>query len=439
MKYACALLLCLSLCGCTIHADRLREVRADFYGNRLDAADLVLAKHLEKAKTDADVLKLDRAVVQLCNGRPREAEQTLREVRDSFDYLEQTSAAEIALSTLTDDTRRAYAGEDYEKILIRALLTLSNLMGDGGDAGAYALQVNDIQQRIVENGTDASGENPKLQYKRVALGSYLFGALREETHSNFDDVLRCSATVAEWEPSFVYGLQDLQRAQAGRHSAKGNGVLYAFTLLGRGPRKEEAEELPTTVALLIADRILTATGKHSLPPTIATVKVPKIVLSAQEFRAVEVSVNGSPAGTTETITDVGQLALQQYEAIYPQILARAVVRRAIKKGVVYAGKEAMGVAGNGLVNFAMDVGGVVWEATERADTRCWGLLPDRIQVLRLELPAGEHRIALRPVGSSFRSGTRHETAVTIVDGRNTYLLANFPDDHLVGNILVSER
>ena len=37
---------------------------------------------------------------------------------------------------------------------------------------------------------------------------------------------------------------------------------------------------------------------------------------------------------------------------------------------------------------ALDVAGVVWEATESADTRCWGLLPDKIQVMRLELPAG---------------------------------------------------
>ena len=31
---------------------------------------------------------------------------------------------------------------------------------------------------------------------------------------------------------------------------------------------------------------------------------------------------------------------------------------------------------------------MAWEASEAADTRCWGLLPDKIQVLRIELPAG---------------------------------------------------
>jgi len=41
---------------------------------------------------------------------------------------------------------------------------------------------------------------------------------------------------------------------------------------------------------------------------------------------------------------------------------------------------------------AVDLAGVAWEATESADTRCWGLLPDQIQVLRVELPAGRHEI-----------------------------------------------
>ena len=427
----------LVLAGCRTYADRLHEVRGLFYAGQLDAASAALDRHLQKGGPRADVLKLDRAVVELCAGRPRQAERMLREVRDSLDYLEQASLAETALAAMTDDTNAAYAGEDYEKILLRVFLALANLMGDGGDATAYALQVGDVQQRIIQAGADQTGENPKLAYQRVALGAYLYGALCEETHANYDDVLRSAATVLEWEPSFAFGPGDLQRAQSGRHSAAGHGVLYVLALAGRGPRKEEAEEMPSTAALLIADRVLSATGKHTLPPTIAPLKVPKLVVSPWVFRGVEVSVGGRPAGTTATITDVGRLAAGQYEAIYPRVLARAIVRRTLKKGVLYAGKEALGVVNDSLGNAAMDLSGIVWEATESADTRCWGLLPDRIQVLRLELPAGEHEIGLCPVGGRYGGGLRHAAKVEIADGRNTYLVANVPDDHVVGTILTS--
>ena len=425
------------LCGCATYADRLDEVRTAFYAGDLAGAEAAIQKHLKRGGGEADVLRLEHAIVQLCDGRPQDAERTLREVRDRFDYLQQKDLGESALSMITDDQARAYAGEDYEKVLVRAFLALANLMHDGGDAGAYGLQVTRKQEEIIQNGRDESGENPKLAYKRVALGAYIHGALQEESHLNYDDAARSWAKVCSWEPEFPYARRDLDRAAHGHHSRPGNGVLYVFTLVGRGPYKEEAIELPSTVSLLIADRIISHNAEHTLPPNIAPIKVPVVVASVNRVRAVGVSVDGRPAGTTETITDVGQLAAGQYEAIYPQVLARAVVRRVVKKGMIYGVKEAVSADNNPLLNFALDAGGVVWEATESADTRCWGLLPDRIQVLRLELPAGVHRVGLQPAGAYSPLGPAHSTTVTIEDGRNTYVLACFPDAQLVGRILSS--
>jgi hypothetical protein len=420
--------------GCATHADRLHDVRTAFYANRLVEAEAAIARHVEKNRREADAFKLDRAMIELANGRPQAAERTLREVRDRLDYLEQASAGEKTVAMLTDDTANAYAGEDYEKVLVRVFLAMSNLLGTGEDALAYSFQVGDIQQRIIANGTDADGQNPKLAYKRVALGAYLAGAVREQSHRDYDDVLRCSATVAQWEPQFPFAQADVQRAETGRHSQKGNGALYAFTLVGHGPQKIQVAEVPSSVAMLIADRILSATGKHTLPPTIAAIKVPKVVRGRNEIRHVEVSCGGRILGQTATITDVGEFAVRQNEAVFPQIVARAVVRRAIKKAAIYVGKDALSVVNGTLGNFAMDVGGVVWEATERADTRCWGLLPDKIQVVRLELPAGEHEIALCPLSEKGYRGQTATAKVSVADGRNTYLIATFPDSRLVGSI-----
>ena len=41
------------------------------------------------------------------------------------------------------------------------------------------------------------------------------------SRTDFDDVLRCSATVAQWEPQFPFAQADVQRAELGRHSQKG--------------------------------------------------------------------------------------------------------------------------------------------------------------------------------------------------------------------------
>lgn len=420
--------------GCATHADRLRDVRSKFYQGEVDAAAAALDGCLERAgRKEADVLKLDRAIVDLAAGRPERSETILREVRDQLDYLEQTDLSEKILSMATDDTRLAYAGEDYEKVLVRAFLALSNLMQDGGDATAYALQISQKQQQIIEALGPKLEDNPKLTYRMVALGPYLHGALAEENPLEHDVAKRCREVVCSWQPDFRDATADLQRAVYGRHSAPGNGVLYVFTLVGRGPRKEEVAEIPTQVAMLIADRIISHNSKYNVTPTLAPIKVPKVVPSPNRVRSVLVYAADRPVGQTATITDITDMALRQHETVYPQILARAVVRRAVKKGAVYAAKDALDV--NPLVSLAFDVGGVAWEATESADTRCWGLLPDKIQVLRIELPAGEQDIGLRASDGRGPIGPVSHHTVSIVDGRNTYLLAHFPDDRLVGQIL----
>jgi hypothetical protein len=134
------------------------------------------------------------------------------------------------------------------------------------------------------------------------------------------------------------------------------------------------------------------------------------------------------------------MAVEQHEAVYNRIVAEAIVRRVVKKGVIYGVKEVSGVEKNSLAGFGLDAVGVVWEATETADTRCWGLLPDKIQVLRVELPAGVHDVTLQSqMTSGLPLGRPASTKVEIADGRSTFMLANFPLGNLVGQISLSKR
>jgi hypothetical protein len=188
--------------------------------------------------------------------------------------------------------------------------------------------------------------------------------------------------------------------------------------------------------MFMADRILSAVGEHSLPPTLAPIKVPQIVTWQNHVDQVQVTVGGRPLGETKTITDVGQLAVQQYQAVYPHVLARAVARRAVKKAAVYAAKDKID-SSNGWISLALDAAGVAWEATESADTRCWALLPDKIQVLRAELPAGHHELTLRPARGHTAVGRDANLPIRIEDSRNTYVLACCPNTEFTGQLLVS--
>jgi uncharacterized protein len=426
----------LPAAGCASHADRLREVRTSFYEGSVETASIRLDKLIQTYPRESEVLKLDRGVAELAAGRPKEAEKLFREARDAMDFNSQDSVAEKAGSMLTDDTHTAYAGEDYEKVLVRAMLAISNLMSGGEDAMAYALQVSDMQERIIANGAEGAQQNPKLAYKRVALGEYIHGAINEASRIDYNEAARSYMTVCNWEPDFPFGRADVERVLHGHHNQQGNGVLYVLALVGRGPYKVETVEPAATISMFAASAIVNATANRSIPPSVAPIKVPKVVVHPNPMSSVMVVADGRPMGPTATITDVGRLAAEQYAAIYPRVVVRAVVRRAAKEGIMYGAKEAMKTQKNSWTDLALNVGGIVWEATEVADCRCWGLLPDRIQVLRIEMPAGEHQIHLQPDGG-LGGVLGADAAVHIEAGRNTYLLGVFADGHPIGKLVSS--
>ena len=426
--------------GCATHAHQLTGVRNDFYDGRIDKSSQRVEQLLSSKTKDADALKLDRAIIELTSGEPHKAEQTLRGVRDRLDYLEQKDTTEQILSMVKDDQSVAWAGDDYEKVLLRTYLTMANLLNGGDDATAYALQIDEKQDEIVsrlENNREDSAE--QLDFKRVALGPYLHAAMLEEGHSDYDDIERSRLKVVSWETTFRDGKTDLERARHGRHSEPGNGVAYLFCMVGRGPHKVEAAEVPTQAAMLVADRILSQVLKQELTPTLAPIKVPIVVPGRSIISNVAVETDGEQLGETATITDVSEFAVQQNEANMPEILGRAVVRRALKKAAMYSVKENVSAHKSPGADIALTLAGIAWEATENADTRCWGLLPDQIQVLRVELPVGDHELQLNPLLAGKETGVSQTVNVRIEDGRNTYIMATIPDREFVGEIVTSSR
>ncbi len=425
-----SIVCCAFALGCRTNG--AATVRDRFYSGDLDAAEEAAIAIQDSRSGDANIARLNQSMVQLFDGNAAAAEANLRAVRDQFDHLQQPNAVETASSMMTDDTKLAYAGEDYERILLRVFLSLSSIFSGSGDATAYATQVIDEQERVLAR----NQKDSVAGFKRVALAPYLRAALREERFTDSDDVRRSRAQVASWEPDFRQGSIDLARSEQGNHSRPGHGVVYVVALVGRGPKKIQTTDRPSSQSLLIADRVLSAVLDHPLPPTVAPVPVARVVRDGGGPDSVRVFANGSAMGDTETITNIGVFAEQQYAAIYPRVVARAIVRRMLKKSAVYAMKDRLDASPNSIADVALTLGGIAWEGTEKADVRCWSLLPDRIQVLRFELPAGSHRLSLQSVQGGQKGHGSEEVEVAVRDGRNTWMLAAFPVDRPVGQVLV---
>ncbi|MDR2643466.1 MAG: hypothetical protein LBC74_11805 [Planctomycetaceae bacterium] len=448
--------------GCHSFGERHIKIRDEFIGGKVDKAKSDVNRAIKmSSRKDKDLLKLNSAIIELCSGRPKSAELLLREVRDNFDRIEQekaTNAARNAASLITDDNSLAYVGEDYEKVLIRVFLAISNLMYDGTDAYAYAMQINDKQNKIIESRKNEvaklSNNNSNLQkqvevnYRNVPIGAYLSGLLLEETKRNYDDAYKNYEKAGLWTSDKKFGnyqiSKDLERVKNGLHSKSGNGVVYVFVLAGRGPYKEQRNCQVLHEAQILTTAILSHVSDVSLIPDFAPIMIPVIVtpdankLGYKLQSEIDVLVDNKFSGTAERITNISNMATAQFEANQPIIIARAIIRRAFKKGIIYGTKKATDA--NSWVGLALELGGMLWESLETADTRCWNLLPDHIQVYRVELPVGEHEITLGQIlktGGTKNNG--YSKKIHVHDGRNTYVLANFIDNKLIGEITVSNE
>jgi hypothetical protein len=372
---------------------------------------------------------LDLAMVELAAGDYLAAERRLRGLRDHFDAMPKLAPIREAAALATDDTVRVFRPAGYEEVMTRTMLALCSLAGDGSDAESYSLQAIMKQNELATAADERGIADAASLYQPIAIAPYLRGVIREATHHDYDDAAKAYQLVSSVRPDFAPAAADIQRASVGTHSAPGHGVLYVLACVGRGPELWETTAPTTSTALTIASAAIQADqneGEAPTLPNIASVKIPAVVIPPSRVAAVDVRVDGQLYGTTQTLTDVGELAANQVAAEMPWTIARAVVRRVTKEAAVSKVANSLGIQGtaSSLFRFAA---ASAWSGSENADTRCWGLLPREIQVLRAELPAGAHTVNVAAVGPQGQAYADHQRIVNITDGRNHYLITIAPD------------
>jgi hypothetical protein len=483
---ALSLLIGLAIfAGCQTHRQVIEQAHQSFWEGDLDRSAAELKRAAERPKNDLAVLKLDQSMVEFQRGRFAESQSLLKEVKQQFaDLPPLTQTTRSAVAYLTDDTRRAYTGEDHEKLLLQVMLALQSLLRSDGDAMAYAHQLGLESEALLESrpieptlppaeqppavasdspapssdsaqpapeatqvfladSPPAAPPVPKIDPIRfeLAFAPLVRSLIRGQSALNHDDLVRNLRVANEWRPGSEFLQAELARAEAGELTPPGYGSLYVVGLVGRGPRKVTDTEEVTSQAMLVADQILSALGNYTLPPTVAPIKIARIELSPITVDTLRISVNGQELGCTENIADIGRLAMARQKEQMPLIVGRAVARRVLKKGMIVAGMSAAGAekgSGNDLTSLVYTAAGVAWEAAEQADLRSWSLLPGSIQIYRIDLPAGEHRLDLRGELQGRTVSSRFSSPLLIRDGQATFAIATLPDRSATGRVFVTE-
>ena len=451
---------------------------AQFGHGDIEVSRAALMESQQQRRSEKKVLELDAGILDLASGNVGQAETRFRTIRRELEHLEQKDVTEQVSSMMTDSRAVAYSGRDFERRMVLNMALLTSLLGDGQDAFAYSMQAteeatnrkvalsdaakkesdsNGLAESAPEPGVIAGSITPASYSsdrnkpacvaspldQPLAFSSYLSTAIQSEQPSRYLETEQALNDIGFWNPLFQRHEQATARGEFGSRCAAGNGTLHVITLIGKAPRWVSESAEPTTVALLIADRIISATGKHTLPPTIACVKIARPMPFGNPIPAGHVQCLIGPYGAPETssapiafstVVDLNEVARASYEQHRDEEIAHAIARRVVKKGAVYVLKEAQNIHRNTFVDLGINVAGIVWEAMEQADTRSWRMLPARIDIARSELPAGRWSITLR---LSQSGGSRPQTVpVHIENGRNTYIVCMVPEQEFTGQILV---
>ena len=114
------------------------------------------------------------------------------------------------------------------------------------------------------------------------------------------------------------------------------------------------------------------------------------------------------AAASQPADDLSRRAAATFEAERGQILFKTLLRALVKYGASRVAANENSTAG-AIVNLL----GVL---TERADTRCWLTLPDRLSVARLHLPPGRHELRVDYLDGSGVVVLSEIEIVEVVDG-----------------------
>jgi uncharacterized protein len=478
---ALGIVSCLSA-GCQTWQKNHESAISSFGVGDLEISRTALADSQKSLRAEKKLLELDQAILELASGDVRQAEGRFRNLRHELEFLEQKDVTEQASSMLMDSRAVAYSGRDFERRMVLNMALMTSIFGDGQDSFAYSLQVTEAatkrreaiaaklnkdtgSSRLAEShdtALPASNISPAGFVANVssgsltvptssldqplALSSYLAAAVQSESPTRHQETEAALSDIGYWNPAFLRHDKASANGEFGTRCKAGHGTVHIIALVGKAPRWVSESAEPTSAALLIADRIISATGKHTLPPTIASVKIAKpeatgYLLPAGSLRCVvgpsnsaSQQIAASPL-TFSTVVDMHEVAQASYNEHRDQEIAAAITRRVMKKGAVYVLKETQNIHRNSLVDLGINVAGIAWEAMEKADTRSWRMLPGRIDIARAELPAGQWTTKLQITGYG-TTGRHSSVPIHIADGRNTYILCIIPEREFTGNILV---
>lgn len=441
---ACALAFSSAACAGLLHQydrapnglpraeSRLRDWLAD---GRADSAAARLARG-DAAPGDDLLHALFLASSAYYAGEPETAGSWFERATELADERETKSVSRSALSLISNDLVLPYEPSRTERLFIPYYAGLARLRaGDVSGAAVEARRLSTLLERYESKGWegeadlraslrffaatvfDLAGEpnDAAVAYRNAAALAQSLVIADDTLHAGCcteGDTLPTGEVVVFIEQGFV-----AHRAPEALWVLLASHELYAFAesdgdgrarlantiaqrvMTGEPPPRRIAEctgecgNGSTTTDGAHATESGHGKGDNDGKPYLLKVAWPVMRRPAVTDRQLEL-LSGDAAFPLRQVADVSSSAVTDFESERALILARTIARAALKtaiaKGAETKAEEKEEGSGK-IVGLLANAGSVL---LEQADTRSWHLLPSRLAVARIRLPAGRQPLAV---------------------------------------------
>lgn len=425
MKKTSLLLVLVAVVGCAPSMSRLdQRAKTEFKRGNFAGAMMALDP-VDPASAGKDRLLfcMERGIIHHTAGQYQQSNGYLLEAKERTKDLQPIRTGEEIATFLLNENAAEYKGEDYERLLILAYISMNcALMGDIENARAVCGEIevemqrlNDLRQR--DFATAKPGDDPQAQqwcnrhaelwqarmteYAHLnAFATYLSGILYEAIGEVGNAYIFYKRAYAA-EPGFPYLTEDLLRTSKIAYPEEFEQWKRQF---GRDDAAVDWRQMGEVVVIF-----QTGLAPSKVPaPDFPYVPASRLNPSGTQFG--QVYVNGQPHDRTYPLNNIEAQAVITLQEGDAAVRVKRIAAMLVKHGVAEAVRQENEAAGVLLHIFA--------QASEQPDLRYWETLPRELQIARVALPPGTYNLTIEPVGSG---GTMRCDNVIVKPGGHVFV------------------
>ncbi len=352
---------------------------------------------------------LDAAMVHMQCQNLDAAQSNFRSAEDLAERLWTESISRNVLSLVTNDTVQAYAGEDFERVMIHLMSAIGYLQAGQPDEALVEARRLDTLLAVFNDKYEK-----KNVYKEDAFARYLSGILHEADgawDAAFIDYRRAAEVYRE--DYRAYGtalpamlLADLVRAASAADRMADIEGLVSADRIDQPHRSDEPPDQGKVVFITFAGYAPQKVQDMVVIPTShgpIGVAFPRMVVTPPRCSQGRLNLYGGDhyfESDLVLVEDINRIAVKNLEDRKGRILAKAIARAVAKQVAIHRIARSSDSRNDqrtieailNLVNILL---------VERADTRSWRTLPGRIYMTRMHVPAGEYTVELQACGGTW--------------------------------------